>query len=86
MHRLLLFCRTPIADYWLREAKTCKTHLLTFSSDEASRDRFFAVSVSPRARPCVNVLGLMVLRSCGLSLVFFELLTRPDIFSYIFVT
>ena len=46
MYSLLLFRRTPVADHRLREAKLCKTHLLTFNSDEASRDLFSAVSVS----------------------------------------
>ena len=32
MYSLLLFRRTPVADHWLREAKICETHLLTFSS------------------------------------------------------
>ena len=76
MYRLLLFRRTPVADHWVREAKTCKTHLLTFSCDEDSRDKFSTVSVLSWSRPCFNVLLL--------GLVFFKLVKRLDIF-YIFL-
>ena len=77
IYSLLLFGRTPIADHWLREAKICKTHLLTFSSDEVSRDRFSAVS---KGLGLDLVLMFSVSASC-----FLNCLRDWTFFLYIFV-
>ena len=51
---------------------------LSYSSDEVLKTNFCGLGLA-RSRPSA---GVLVLKRCGLGLVFFTLVSRPDIFEY----